>query len=181
MTRTQSPVLPSVWVERIFSRLMGIYGNQFAAKWDGCDLENVKQVWAEELGGFHDQPEAIAYALKHLDQKFPPSALEFKELCRKSPRKEVPMLTYTPTAEEIERAQAAAKQAQQAVRPAGNRDMMEWIKKPGSHIAFNVIKAEAKQNPVFAEIFAGLIQHGFTDGEKLLKRYDHVAAEWVPA
>jgi hypothetical protein len=83
--------------------LHGIYGNRFASQWDGADIQNVKQVWAEELGGFSEMPEAIGYAFKNLDPKFPPSALEFKELCRRAPRKEVMALPHKLTPEEIER------------------------------------------------------------------------------
>jgi hypothetical protein len=105
----QTTPLPALWVERIFGRLLGIYGRQFSDKFSrmvgnvDAGMENAKQVWAEELAGFHDMPESIAHALKNLDPKFPPSAIEFRDLCRHAPKKEAPALPYKMTEEELHR------------------------------------------------------------------------------
>lgn len=103
-------VLPLAWVERIFSRLDNIYGNDFTGKFsrvvDGQEigLPSAMQVWAEELGTFSDWPEAIAHALKHLPER-PPNAIQFRELCRHAPaRSNGQMITQQPTAEDRERA-----------------------------------------------------------------------------
>lgn len=87
------PQLPRAWVEKIFTRLQGVYGREFLGHYgtgmiDGVDpgIENAKQVWADELGGFVKFPEAIAYALEHLPERCP-NAIKFKEICRNAPRK----------------------------------------------------------------------------------------------
>lgn len=96
--------LPSQWVDRVFAKLIGVYGNQFGAKFsqvvDGVDIgiALAKQAWAEELAGFSDKPEAIAYALKNLPRDFPPNAIQFAELCRDGAKRiepKLPALTHT--------------------------------------------------------------------------------------
>jgi hypothetical protein len=91
MTQNQ---LPRAWVEKIFTRLQGVYGREFLGQYgtgmvNGVDpgIENAKQVWAEELAGFIRWPDSIAYALEHLPERTP-NAIKFRELCRISPRKE---------------------------------------------------------------------------------------------
>lgn len=97
------------WVERIFARLIGIYGAQFKSKFsqieDGVDIGMLlaKEAWANELGGFADMPEAIAYALEYLPTERAPNALEFRDICRRAPKKEVPMLGHKFTEEELKR------------------------------------------------------------------------------
>jgi hypothetical protein len=101
--------LPIAWVDRIFLRLVGIYGAQFKAKFsvieNGVDIgmANAKEVWADELANFADWPEAIAYALKNLPTDRAPNALEFREICRRAPKKEPLALPHHLTAEEIQR------------------------------------------------------------------------------
>ena len=77
-------VLSDRWVERIFARLMVRYGVAFLRKWDGIDLELVKQDWARRLGGFSDNSAALAFGLEHLPE-LPPTVDQFAEICRKGP------------------------------------------------------------------------------------------------
>ena len=82
--------LSDQWVARIFDRMLGRYGNQFSAKFSRIETINkvptdvgmlgAKEAWAEELGGFADNPDAIADALKNLPPDFPPNAIQFAEL-----------------------------------------------------------------------------------------------------
>ena len=104
------PQLPRAWVEKIFTRLQGVYGREFLGQYgtgmiDGVDpgIENAKQVWADELGGFVKFPEAIAYALEHLPERCP-NAIKFKDLCRAAPRNEEPpkQLEHKLTPEQME-------------------------------------------------------------------------------
>jgi hypothetical protein len=130
--------LPASWVEKLFSRLSGIYGTAFTNKFangkqdrSGKDigLENAKHVWAEELAGFADMPEAIAKALADLDPDFAPSSRKFLELCRdaaKTIRNDRKALSYTPTPEEEERARLAAKKAKEAVQARAGKGMKQW-------------------------------------------------------
>lgn len=93
-SRARSCVLPEAWVERIFQRMHGFYGNLWLDRYrigqsdgEGRDvgLENAKAMWAEELGGF--AAEQIGHALEQMRHvKLPPTLPEFLELCRQAPR-----------------------------------------------------------------------------------------------
>lgn len=105
----QQKILPASWVDRLFARLQGVYGREFTGQFstgmvDGIDIgiENAKQVWAEELGGFCDHPDALAYALKNLPERCP-NAIRFRDLCRHAPPKNVVQLEHKLTEEELER------------------------------------------------------------------------------
>ena len=84
--------LPSSWVERIFLRLQGVYGREFTSQYSqyvgdvDIGMENAKQVWAEELAGFTENPDAIAYALETLPDRAP-NAIKFRDACRRAPEK----------------------------------------------------------------------------------------------
>lgn len=84
--------IPNSWVDRIFTRLQGVYGREFTAQFSVIDqnghdigLENAKTVWAQELGSFAYNSDAIAFALLNLPERAP-NAIKFKELCRLAPR-----------------------------------------------------------------------------------------------
>lgn len=86
--------LPAKWIDRIFAEMLGMYGNQWADKWrtgqtlaDGHDagVEFAKRYWAQQLAGFHDQPERLQRALeacRSSGNPHPPSLPEFLGLCR---------------------------------------------------------------------------------------------------
>lgn len=105
MNQQQAPKpqrpLPTSWVERIFEKLGKTYGRDFLSRWDGFDadaMDEVKHDWAEELSGFHEQPDAIAHALAHLPAKAP-NVIEFRQLCRGAPKpefKQLPRPTQDP-------------------------------------------------------------------------------------
>ena len=84
MSSQLSAPLPPAWVERIFKRFAGMYGAQkFGAMWVGTDMEDAKDLWAEQLGRF--KPESIGAALQRLidsGSEWPPTLPEFVELCR---------------------------------------------------------------------------------------------------
>lgn len=80
--------LPDAWIERLFSRLEGLYGAKFHDAWRGTDLENVKAVWADKLGGFAASPERLKAALEACDERpWPPTLPEFLGLCRDAARR----------------------------------------------------------------------------------------------
>lgn len=88
-------MLPIAWVDRMFARLQGIYGREFTSQFSVIDangndvgMANAKQVWAEELAGFVDKPEAIAFVLKNLPDRVP-NAIKFRDMCRQAPTKTV--------------------------------------------------------------------------------------------
>jgi len=74
--------LPLTWIESLFKRFEGMYGKSFHAKWDGMDIENVKRVWAEDLGEF--SWETIRAALQACREtcEHPPSSAKFYQLCK---------------------------------------------------------------------------------------------------
>lgn len=88
-TKTQAPAaLPLAWVEKIFRKLTLVYGRDFTARWEGQETIHVIEDWAEELAGFVNWPEAIAWALKSLPEGRPPTVIEFRALCFKAPKPE---------------------------------------------------------------------------------------------
>jgi hypothetical protein len=116
--------LPANWVSKIFDKLTLIYGREFKARWDGMSIEDVKSDWSHELSGFADKPESIAYALKNLPPDRPPTALQFRDLCRKAPPKVLSAISYKPSGAGID----AAKSISAVI--TGNRpDPKAWARK----------------------------------------------------
>ncbi len=77
---TSNPV-PLPWVEKLFSKFTAMYGNRFLDMWRGLDMQEVKQLWAEQLAGLTG--EEIRTGIQALISKdFPPSLPEFMALCR---------------------------------------------------------------------------------------------------
>ncbi|WP_293005847.1 hypothetical protein [Nitrosomonas sp.] len=80
--------LPSSWIDEIFKRFHGRFGNRFFAEYslgrvgaDGQDqgITNAKNVWADELAGF--TPEEIKRGLS-AQYEFLPDCDKFKLACR---------------------------------------------------------------------------------------------------
>lgn len=172
-------ILREEWIDRIFQRLTGIYGSQFTAKFkqivDGVDegTANAKDVWAKELGNFGDKPEAIAYALDHLPTEHAPNALEFRDICRRAPRKEAPQVEYKPTAEDHERAKAAAANAAAALKPKFSYGIdQHWATHPRSEMHLRFIFEAAKRDARFQPCVAQMVDKGICTAEgQMLKRY----------
>lgn len=171
--------LPSKWIDRIFSRLQGIYGQQFTAKFSRMDsgrdvgLLNAKEVWAEELRGFIGNAEAIGYALQNLPPSFCPNAVEFRDLCRRAPKKESIALTHTPTPEEIERGKQMAIKAASSLKPKfdGGIDR-HWATHPRSEMQLRFIFEAAKNDARFKPCVAEMIDKGICTADgNLLKKY----------
>lgn len=182
--------LPRAWVERIFNRLHGVYGSQFSGKYhqgvmvNGVDagLENAMQVWGDELAGFSDHPEAIAYALDNLDPKFPPSSKEFLALCRRAPKKQAPMIEHKISPEELARGLEKLNQTQKAVSKP-KQDLLDWARKPRSALSFAAVYqlAVRDEESAFIDIIDDLRKAGHVDGDRLVNRWDYAANGWVRA
>lgn len=71
--------LPDNWIDALFARLTGLYGNRFTNMWANIDATLIRKTWATELAGI--PPAGIKYALEHLPAEFPPTALQFKQIC----------------------------------------------------------------------------------------------------
>lgn len=78
--------LPRNWIDKIFTKLTVTYGRDFASRWEGLDIDAVKDDWAEELTAYQQAPSAIAHALSVLPPEKPPTVLQFRELCSRAPQ-----------------------------------------------------------------------------------------------
>ena len=121
----QTATLPLAWVEKVFRKLTVVYGRDFMARWEGQEINDVIEDWAEELAGFVNWPEAIAWALKSLPDSKPPTVLEFRALCFKAPKPERLALPE-PAADPV-----FAKQVLEKVtrKPAGVNVYTDWIRR----------------------------------------------------
>lgn len=179
--------LPRSWVERIFGRLHGVFGSQFSGKYhqgvmiNGVDagLENAMQVWAEELAGFANHPEAIKYALDNIDARFPPSAKEFAELARRAPKKTEPALEHKIDPKQLARGLEKLKTIERQATKSAN-DMIAWARKPRSQMALQfVIDLANKGERDFVEILQKLRDDGHVSGNVLTCRWDYASSSWV--
>ena len=135
--------LPRAWIDRIFARMFGIYGNSWTSKWatgeelgDGRDLgvEAAKEVWAQELGGFSEHPERIAFALQACrDLPRPPDLPAFRALCVQAQPATPPALP-APVADPVVAADAQ-RRIVSALELRGERDPLSWAKNPRSRVA----------------------------------------------
>jgi hypothetical protein len=80
-----SDALPAEWVDQLFKRLSVRYGRSFMARWEGVEIADVKADWAQVLAGFRARPDCIAYGLDNLPPDRPPTATQFRDLCRAKP------------------------------------------------------------------------------------------------
>ena len=133
----QTKSLRADWVDRIFSRMQGVYGGDFTNYYSRIDnatgidigLENAKVVWAEELRTFQDWPEAIAYALQNLPDR-PPNVIKFRELCRQAPPKQsVGLITNDPTKASHDKARDAIGQLRKIMNMSPKNDNRDWARK----------------------------------------------------
>lgn len=95
--------LPSVWVDRIFTKLSLVYGRDFLSRWEGLELDDVKADWAHELSGMSVRPERIRYALENLPASKPPTVLDFRAICMQAQFDELPALPAPMSAEQIQK------------------------------------------------------------------------------
>ena len=78
---TSINAIPDSWVEKLFERMVGLYGNKFLDMWGKTDLLQVKAIWAQELGKLsRDEIAKGANAL--INQEWCPTLPQFIKLCR---------------------------------------------------------------------------------------------------
>lgn len=80
------PPIPKDWVQDLFLKIGTRYGNTWANMWDGMDIDLVQDEWAEVLAPYRNIPGAIEHAINHLPTDWPPTMLQFVDLCRRAPR-----------------------------------------------------------------------------------------------
>jgi len=76
-----SEPLPTAWIEKLFERMAALYGSKFADMWRGTDPEQVKILWAHELGKL-SREEVTKGAQALMTLEWPPSLPQFINLCR---------------------------------------------------------------------------------------------------
>lgn len=115
--------LPSPWVERIFDKLMLVYGRDFIGRWEGIPIANVKTDWAHELSGFEAHPEAIKHALQHLPASKPPTVYEFRNIAVSAPKMAVIELPRPP------QDPAIVAKIKSGLKPVQEHDGKEWARR----------------------------------------------------
>lgn len=168
-------MLPDSWISKIFSKFEARYGSLFIDRWRDCDMANVRETWAEELAGFKDQPDRIAYALRVLaEEKFPPTLPEFIAACRRAPAKQDHLaLPHKLTGEDHDRIKATAEAAISGMK-AKNRDGIDvhWATHPRSAMHLKFIFDAAKNDARFRPCIEEMVNDGIcTEGGSLLKVY----------
>ncbi|KQP36119.1 hypothetical protein [Pseudorhodoferax sp. Leaf274] len=121
--------LPTEIIDRLFHRLSGAYMSAWDRAIGNTPINDVKSAWAHELSEFGRSRESmtrIGWALDNLPDR-PPSAPEFKRLCRQAPMVEelaLPMPKADPKKVYAELSKLAPiKAAMSAVTSSGNK---EW-------------------------------------------------------
>ena len=101
-------------LDYIFVYMGSIYGASFNRHWEGMELDVVRQVWKETLGRFLTYKPSLDFALKKMDEDFPPSAIKFRNLCNAGPiipEKPMPRIERQPTIHEQIATQKAKAEA----------------------------------------------------------------------
>ena len=123
--------LPSVAVDRLFQKLLMVYGSDFERMWGNLNLNDVKIFWAHELGFYAEHLECIKWALENLPDRCP-NLIQFKALCKQAPRPEHKKLDYSKADAEVvdkELAKIASEALQAPKNEQGIVDHRRWAKK----------------------------------------------------
>lgn len=118
--------LPPKAIERLFERLLAIYGAQFSSMWRDVPIDSVKAAWAHELAGFGARLDALGWALDHLPERCP-NAVEFRNLCRLAPREEAPALPPPP--QDRARVAELLRTARASVNATATHDPLSWARR----------------------------------------------------
>lgn len=99
---TSTRPVPVTWVESLFARMTAMYGAKFADMWRGADVEQVKALWAEEMGKLSNEELKRGFGAL-MTRDWPPSLPEYIKLCKPAVD---PMVAYY---EAVSGVQARAK------------------------------------------------------------------------
>lgn len=162
-------MLPRNWIDELFSRLVLRYGRDFVSRYEGLDIDQVKDDWAEVLAGFSENPGAIAYGLKYLPDGRPPTAAEFRALCRNAPQPDRPAIA-APKPDQAKVAEFTKGMKQAIAKPD---DMLGWARRPKSAIAFSAVLDLVREGDYrFEQILTELREAGHVVGDRLVNRWD---------
>lgn len=70
-------------VDWLFDEQFRLYGNQFSSKWVGCDVQQLKNEWAADIGKL--TPDQLRIGIRRMKTEctiYPPSRPEFIQLCK---------------------------------------------------------------------------------------------------
>lgn len=169
-------MLPVACIDKIFMKMALAYGRDFIYKYEGIPEEELKIDWAETLAGFYNHPEAIAYALQNLPDGKPPTAMEFRAICRRAPKKELPALP-SPKVDKVRLAEFAHKSEELVKKEKGTLD---WARKPKSaHALHAITKCIEAKDTRFIPILEKLIEDGIVIDGRLAKIWD--GSQWIRA
>ena len=70
-------------VDQLFALFAVSYGKRWMDMWDGLDMDMVASLWADELGGL--KVRHIKYGIEHRPKVHPPTAMEFRDICKMAP------------------------------------------------------------------------------------------------
>lgn len=177
--------LPREWIDRLFARMFGLYGNEWVRMWesgqelsDGHDLgvEAAKEVWGQELGGFRDHPDRIAHAIAACAHRpRPPNVAEFRALCAQAPAERPPALDAPRADPEKARAAIAG-----ILTITGAADPLAWAKSPKSHLAMdNILRGARRGERRLCDILCEHVRndHPFVDDEMRAFAGAHATAD----
>lgn len=119
---TTEPVSSIQW---LFGKLGAAYGAAWDRSLGATPIEDVQAEWNKRLLGFTAGD--IRYALDHLPSSKPPNVFEFRDLCRASPKKQVPLLEQTPA--NPQRVAELAKQVRESFGTEAKKDPKAWAHK----------------------------------------------------
>ena len=117
---------PDNGLDYVFGKMGAIYGAQFTRHWDNVDASLIRQTWKELLGVYATYKPSLDFALSAMNDKYIPSALEFKNLCVQAgriPVKPENTITHQKTQAEIVE---AAKMREEAI--ASLKQFMNKVK-----------------------------------------------------
>ena len=120
-------MLPLKAIDRLFQRMLMVYGTEWSNKWRSMDDQEVKGTWAKELGS--TTVEELSWAVNNLPVHAP-NLIQFKDLCRQAPRKQdVPVVEWNGKTDEAT-AKKAIEQAGIVINsPKEKDDGREWARK----------------------------------------------------
>jgi hypothetical protein len=135
------------WIDRIFSRMQGMYGSRWLDMWrDGQTVTTggrtfdhgvalAKSMWAEELSGLQGAPERIRKALECCkSMPHPPTLPEFLALCRQQHAefRALPAPSGPPEGVCRDRAQKLGEIVRQVARNHASVGSTHWMDSPPS-------------------------------------------------
>lgn len=78
----RSPLGARYVVDWLFDEQLRQYGSPFSVKWVGCDVMQLKNEWAADIGKLSPEELRVGVRRMKTECSFPPSRPEFMKLCR---------------------------------------------------------------------------------------------------